>query len=323
MSGEDTTAEVFQEWYASLSKVRKGFPSVGVHAGALVVLERLKTDYNLDIDTHLAKGKAQILGLSARAVAKILQRFGETRPLLAEGGRTNRGLPGQMISLLKALVSANLDAIAQDERVEALTELQRFLVSKVQEYHSRQRLKFIFDPSRSTAQLVKDLLLLATETGKRGAVAQYLVGAKLQLRFPHLPVSNDSSSAADVQSGRHGDFLVGDTVFHVTVAPMQSVYDKCKRNIQSGLRPYLLVSEEEEAGAKSYARLNIPQVSVESIESFVSQNLEELSEFSPKLRAKRIYELLVTYNARVDAIEADKSLMVDVPDNLALSANAQ
>jgi len=311
----------FQKWYDGLKRY-SGFPARGTLSGALVVLERLKKSFDLNIDSHTARGGAQVLGASGAAVQRILEAFGETRPFLSEGGRTNRGLRGDIAGMLAAIGTARFETLSEAERAATLEQLQGFLVEKVKEYHNRQRIKFIFDPSRSTSQLIKELLDAASETGKRGAVAQYLVGAKLQIRFPALEVSNDSYSTADVQLGRHGDFLIGDTVFHVTVAPFPKVYEKCRANLQNGLRPYLLVAEDEEPGAKQNARLLLPgQLPVESIESFVSQNLEELSEFSRGERARQLFLLLTTYNERVNAVEIDKSLMIDIPENLARDAN--
>ena len=81
---------------------------------------------------------------------------------------------------------------------------------------------------------VGQILAMARETGKYGPVAQYLVGAKLQLRFPEVVVRNESYSAPDQQTGQPGDFVVGDTAFHVTVAPTTGHFEKCVRNLREG-----------------------------------------------------------------------------------------
>ncbi|MGH7169290.1 MAG: DUF4928 family protein, partial [Gemmataceae bacterium] len=90
----------------------------------------------------------------------------------------------------------------------------------------------------------------AEETGKRGPVAQYLVGAKLQLRFPDVDVRNECFSAADDPSGQPGDFVVEDTTFHVTVSPTSGHFEKCKRNLQDGRRVFLLVPDSVLAGTR-------------------------------------------------------------------------
>ncbi len=159
----------------------------------LVVLERLKTSFDLDLASHLAPGGAQIQGASGAAVRNILAAFGETRAFVGEGGRTNRASPAYAKGLLGAIGSAGLQALGEEERRAVLHELQSFLVDKVREFHNRERLKPVYDPTQSTRHFICDLLALAEETGKRGPVAQYLVGAKLQLRFPKVKVRNKSN----------------------------------------------------------------------------------------------------------------------------------
>lgn len=311
-------AERFQKWFDGLERYAGGAPAKGTISGALVVLERLKTNYDLDIDTHTAKGGAQIIGASGEAVKRLLADFGETRPFVSEGGRTNRGLRGAIGGLLQTLAGTDLTDAPEADRKAALTAMQETLVEAVRDFHNRQRLKIGYDPNKSTWQLVRELLAAADETKRAGPVAQYLVGAKLQLRFPDLTVSNESYSTADVQLGRQGDFLLGDTAFHVTVAPMPGVFQKCRANLQSGYRPFLIVPDGELLGARQNLRAYelTGRVAVESIESFVSQNLEELAGFARDQRAHSFRRLLDAYNSRVNAVEIDKSLMIDVPDNL-------
>ena len=282
------------------------------------MLERLKEGFELGLESHRAKdGQSQISGVSGAAVARILKRFGEERPFLREGGRTNRGAPGDIGRMLDNLQQANLERSSTAGRNAILENLQAFLVEKVREFHGRQRLKIVYDLFKTTHQCVQDLIALAAETGKAGAVAQHLVGAKLQLRYPNLSVEVRPFSAADEQRGRPGDYIVGDTAFHVTVAPMPAVYERCKENLERGQRVYLLVLSGRLNAAKENAEAAaVNQIAVESIESFVSQNIDELSEFSQKKLAGEFRQLLETYNRRVDEAEADKSLLIDIPPNL-------
>lgn len=55
------------------------------------------------------------------------------------------------------------------------------------------------------------------------------------------------------------------------------------------------------------------RVAVESVESFVGQNLSELAEFAPDRVAQTWGNLLRTYNARVSEVETDGSLLIEVP----------
>jgi hypothetical protein len=310
--------ELFETWYGHLPVHKaSGGPAKGTIAAALVVLERLREDYRLKIEAHTAQGGAQISGASGQAVKKILARFGETRPFAKEGGRTNRGGPGDIKKMFNALKEANLEKLATERRNEILNEMQLFLVGKVVEFHNRERIKMVYDPSKSTWQNIQGLLSAARETGKEGPVAQHLVGAKLQLRFPEIVVGNESYSTADDQLGRPGDFYIGDTAFHVTVAPMIGVYEKCKHNLENGYRVYLLVPERALTGARQNVELMVPgRIAVESIESFVGQNIEELSYFMRDKLKNGFRRLLESYNQRVDKSETDKSMLVEIPRNL-------
>ena len=307
----------FERWYDALKKNKSGLAPKGTIAGALVVLESLKNDFNLDINAHTAEGGSQISGASGSAVRRILEQFGETRPFVTEGGRTNRGLRGAVKNMLDAIGAAKLKLLDEGERALALERMQSFLVDRVRDFHSQRRLEATYNPAHSTWQLINNLLDKARDADKEGPVAQYLVGAKLQLRFPDIKVGNESYSTADVQLGRPGDFLIGDTVIHVTVAPMPKVYDKCRRNVREGYKVYLLVRERSVVGAKQNADSTAPgQITVESIESFVSQNIDEISAFSRRGHLLTVRRLLDTYNKRVDAAENDKSMLIEIPPNL-------
>jgi hypothetical protein len=56
-------------------------------------------------------------------------------------------------------------------------------------------------------------------------------------------------------------------------------------------------------------------VTVESIESFVAQNLDEISGFSPS-KATHLRNLIEMYNMRVRAVETDASLQIYLPGAL-------
>jgi len=103
----------------------------------------------------------------------------------------------------------------------------------------------------------------------------------------------------------------------VTVAPATGVYDKCQQNVEEGYRVYLLVPDRSMVGARQNAELAIPgRVTVQSIESFVGQNLDELATFSRREMVGQLHRLLETYNERVNQTEKDKSMLIEIPRNL-------
>jgi hypothetical protein len=82
--------------------------------------------------------------------------------------------------------------------------------------------------------------------------------------------------------------------------------------------PYLLVPDRVLQGAKELAKQALEgRISVQSVESFVAQNIEELATFRKDELISGLRRLLETYNQRVDAIEIDKSLLIEMPHNLA------
>lgn len=191
------------------------------------------------------------------------------------------------------------------------------LVKSYYELCKLKKIQFPFDPKLSTWQIIHDLFETSHSEGKAGYVVQHLVGAKLQLRFPNVEVSNESASTADRPTNRSGDFTIGNTVFHVTVSPMEGVYKKCQENIKEGLKVYLIVPDAKLAAARQLAEQYCNgQIAVESLESFISQNIEEISVFAADKLKYNIVSLVKIYNERVNSVEVDKSLMIELPSNL-------
>ncbi len=237
-------------------------------------------------------------------VESYLQGFEVTRPDLED-----------TVNLLAVIRSLHPEDLPDEERRE-IVSMQGFLIDKLSDYQPAL-IRFPFDPLKSTWQLVRELLGRVQKRGFEAFVALQLVGATLQLRFPDLEIGNESSSTADMQLRHPGDFQVGDTVFHVTVAPMPAVYEKCKRNLDQGLKVYLLVPDRLVAGTKQNSELQASRkISVQSIEGFVGQNIDEISRFSNREVRKALRQLLEIYNARVDATETNKSMMIEIPANL-------
>jgi Domain of unknown function (DUF4928) len=216
---------------------------------------------------------------------------------------------------LLAVIRSLLAELPVEQRKEILG-MQGFLFDKLSDYQP-EPIRFPFDPLKSTWQLVCDLLDAAHRRGCEPFVAFHLVWATLQRSFPRPDPDTIECSMANVQLDRHGDIQVGNTIFHVTVAPTLALYEKCKRNLREGFRVYLLVRNKDVVGTKQNAENTAAgQIAVESIETFVSQNLDELAVFSQERRGGEFRQLLETYNRRVGGAETNKSLMVEIPVNL-------
>lgn len=174
-----------------------------------------------------------------------------------------------------------------------------------------------YDSRLTTWHNIHNLLEEARKSSEEGEVAHHLIGASLQMAFPDLQINKAAYNSAADNLEKPGDFYIGDTAFHVTVAPMIGVYEKCKHNLENGYRVYLLVPERALTGARQNAELMVPgRIAVESIESFVGQNIEELSYFIRDKLKNGFRRLLESYNQRVDKSETDKSMLIEIPRNL-------
>lgn len=311
---ETTSAysEIISEWWASRRPKARGNI-----AGGLILLENLRADFDLDVSAHKASGSDQLRNATIAGVQRILARHGEKRTLVKEGGRTNRGLMKNLAELLRALSIGGMQNLPNAEREAAIEAMQAFLVEKAREALNAPKLSFEYRGGMTSGEIISAILAAAEEKGKAGEVAEYLVGAKLALRFPGYEIRNSAASAADEQTAEHGDFQINDSVFHVTVSPNKQHYDKCAHNLSNGLRAFLLVPGKEVSVTRGVADAQVKGgVSVEGIESFVSQNIEEMAEFAGERIPAGISDLLDMYNERVGSVESDAALLIKIPQAL-------
>lgn len=311
---EEQYIGIIQEWWDSFPLRSQNRGNI---AGGLVILENLRSEFTLDLERHKAAGSDQLRNATGPNVRNILARFGENRILLREGGRTNRGLMRNLAPLLISLASSDIEQLDGAGLTAAIDAMQSFLVERAKDIFNADWISFDYNTGVSAMEVVERILAAARARHKAGEVAEYLVGAKLALRFPAYEVRNSAASSADVQREEHGDFQINDSVFHVTVAPNRGHYDKCQNNLANGLRVFLLVPEERLIGARQSVETEVGNgVSVLSIESFVSQNIEELGEFAGERVAQSLKDLLEKYNERVAAVETDLSLRITAPASM-------
>jgi len=307
--------EVFESWMDRHEGPESGLPYRGRNYAALVTLNRLLEDYNLDRSKHKTPTGSSVKRLTHHNVSGILESFGETRDPLEEAGRTSRGTLDAVEDLLGSLQNTDLDKLSYESRYDVLERMMEMCVEVEQEYHERARVEFEYRPSDSAPLVIGAIINAAGK--KRGAVAQHLVGAKLDLRLENESIPAHSAYTADDQTGRRGDFNINDTVFHITVSPKDSVYEKCESDVNNGFGVYLLVPEQVRTAAKeTVENMYSNHINVKSIESFVGQNIDEIAEFSESLFNDKMKKLIKCYNERVDGAEANKSIMIEMPPNL-------
>lgn len=298
----------------NFNKERK-FSRKGPLCVALVITRHArKMGLPLDPDQLLTKAGGQVLGLGKTAVQAVLKRHGITRVLAAEGGRTSRG----SISNMREYV-AFLNNLAAGGEVD-LDAVEAFWIERVREFFSAEPFKIRLDASRSLRMLVRDVIAQAEERQRNspgmqyvGAVLQHLVGAKLGCALGVGSIEHNSFSASDAQSGRHGDFFIGDVAIHVTTAPGEAVIGRCRDNIDNGYRPIIVTTARGLPVAEALAD-NVglgERIDVFEIEQFVALNLYELGKFATEGRRVAVGDLVMRYNEIVEEVETDPSLKIE------------
>lgn len=311
----DEALGTVRQWFDSHRPSPDVEPNTYVMCAGLAVLERMRMAYPLKRVDYITPGNQ--VRTSGTLIQSILERNGEERRFTREGGRTTRATVPAAEGLVNELNEVTaLAGLPDDQRGQAIDELQAWLVERVRDYLNQQAIEVEVNLSKPSPQIVADVLEAAGS--KAGAVAQHLVGAKLAIRYPYLQIENFSYTTADQQLGRPGDFVVGDTVFHVTVSPMPPVLHKCEDNLRNGYRSMLLVLDSRLQAARQMAETIglLNRVGILAVESFVGQNIEEIGGFGKEGLAGGFRKLLDTYNERVEDAETDRSLLIRLPSNL-------
>ena len=288
--------------------------------GALCVvlhLSRMACERGLPLlaDELVTDGSGQVLGLGKGRVQKILEAHGITKVLAEEGGRTSRGSLGNMRAYVAFLNQLHEEGIANPLEIEA------WWIERVREHFAAKPLRLRFDPAKGLQAIIQDLLAQAKKrqdeargTMYVGAVLQHLVGAKLELALPELAIGHNGFSVADSFSDRSGDFVIDDSVIHVTTAPGEAVIRKCERNFNAGAKPIILTLAEGVTVARALAGNAGMDGKIDIMDAvqFVAANLHELSLFRTTERKTTLVRLLEAYNRIVDMHEADPGLKVEM-----------
>ena len=208
-------------------------------------------------------------------------------------------------------------------------EFENYWVHRVKEFFAASPFRLKLDTSYSLRSVVADLLRQAVKRQKdapgtyyAGAVLQHLVGAKLQCalgpgvvrhREFEMRIDHHSFTTADAPSGIPGDFLLGDVAIHVTTTPGGAVIDRCRENIEAGLRA-VLVTTSKQVNVATVLSENLgleKRIDVFDIEQFVALNVYEKGKFIAEGRAHAITNLVNCYNKIIESEETDPSLRIE------------
>ncbi len=294
----------------------KSFRGKGPLCVALVITQHARTmGLPLDPDKLITEGGGQVLGLGKGAVQTVLARHSIVRVLASEGGRTSRGSMNNM----RAYV-ALLNELREEGAVD-LDAIERFWIDRVHEFFAAKPFKIRLDASRSLRTVVGDVLQQAEERQKTtpgvyyaGAVMQHLVGAKLDCVLDAGKIEHNSFSTADAPTSRAGDFLIGDVAIHVTTSPGEALIEKCRDNLNDGLRPLIVTGQKGllvAAGLSENLGLG-DRIDIFEVEQFVALNLYELGTFAASGRRTAVNDLVERYNQVVEEVETDPSLKIEL-----------
>lgn len=306
-----TLAEKLSEY-----KMQNKITTKGPLAVVLFITRKAKQD-GLPLDSAVLKaGSAgQVAGLSKSAVQSILADHGIQRTLAAEGGRTSRGSIKNMEDYVAFL--NELHAVGEDD----LDAIEAWWVDQVKAFFSSKPFTLRMNQGASINSIIRDLLEQAQHRQKEnpgtmyeGAMLQHLVGAKLQILAGDEPMEHHGFSVADGPTGRSGDFIVANTIIHVTTAPGELLMEKCKDNIRAGYRPFIITVSNRTVAARQMAEMKgiADQIEIIDIEQFISTNIYEWSRFDSVKQKDTIENLITVYNELVSTYETDPSLKVDL-----------
>jgi hypothetical protein len=237
-----------------------------------------------------------------------------------------RGIgPGYAKKMIKAFGEKVFDVIgAEPDRLREVTGIGAVRAKRITDAWAEQKIVreimvFLtvmgseppgqFASSRPTGPtlrtVVRDLLDQAEERQK---TTQKLDRALGPGKFEH-----NSYSTSDQQSGRSGDFFLGDVAIHVTTSPGEAVIERCRDNLNDGFRPLPVTGQRGVTVAEGLAGNAglADRIDVFEVEQFIALNLYELGKFVADGRRVAVSDFVTRYNEIIDDVETDPSLKIE------------
>lgn len=265
-------------------------------------------------DVFSKEGSGEIRKARGSSMRALLAKYDLPTNYLADGA-TTRGAAGKTRQLLNKInYGQSLAGYKAQQRTAIVQAMIEVVVEEIKAFFRKQRIKVSIDRQGSPANWVETILTSA-HSKSAGRVEQHLVGAKLQMRHRAIVVPNFSGNAADVQTERAGDFVIGASVYHVTTAPSLALIRKCKDNLLAGQLPVLIVPRDKVGVAHSHAEAEGIQayINVIGIEDFLAVNIIEMSNDAQAQFIDKLREVLQEYNHRIEEAETDQSLKIEIP----------
>lgn len=287
-----------------LTKEGRFIPS-RVQAG-LSIIERLRDHPSLNLESHLVRSDRPAIHSHELYGNRVHERL-NLQPIIKNHGRRSSNLPEWGQELLDAIAAAGFANATTEGREQIVSEAQAVLAKPLRDIIEQEPLEARIK-GRSAEAVIHDLLLQAEEKGKSGDVAQYLVGAKLALRFKReIPVDpankSDRKSRSD-KGAKLGDFVIENAVIEVAVGlPDEKHLEQVGEILENSDAEVWLLARADRVAAwkneiESTDDIDSKRIVVTSVEAFVGQNITELAEFSTKGKATQLAALFDLYNSK-------------------------
>jgi hypothetical protein len=249
----------------------------------------------------------------AKAIPKLLEKYSFPLHLgMSAEGITTRGAPG--LRLFRAIDGGGIIAnLPREKRALFLGEAIELVRGEMLKVIGQGPVEIDSHRFDQTNTFVESLFK-ALENRSNGRVEQALVGAKLQLRFPNIPVPNNPGFAGDRQTGRDCDFEVENLRIIVSVSPKDQHFESAVSLADKGYTVYLIVSEKSFASAKKRIKRtnNRGTIIVSDVEHYVTSNMSEISTERKITDREMCLRLVKEYNQRI-IVDYDNSLQVKEP----------
>ncbi|MBF6207287.1 DUF4928 family protein [Streptomyces gardneri] len=294
------------------------FTTRGALAVGILVTERARDGLPIEPATLLTPGGGQVSGLGPTVLNSVLRRNGIDRTLSKMAGRSNRATPKQMHAYV-----GFLNAMHESGPVD-LDLAESFWIERVREKLAARPMTLQLDTAQSLCAVVRDIISQAEQRdaqapGMRyaGAVLQHLIGAKLDCAMQgKVAIEHHNHSTADEHSGRAGDFVVEDTAIHVTTAPSENLIERCRENLNDGMRPIIVTTTSKQgvslAEGLAFTKGLADRIDVFEAEQFIALNLYELGGFADGGRRVAISDLVKRYNEIVEEFETDPAMLIAI-----------
>ena len=265
----------------------------------------------LGLDDLLTESKGQVREAQHD---KYLAAWRFSRRLGAEGGRTNRGAVAQAEDFLDFVLALELEYGVVDH-----FWLMAFWLRKARDFFNSQPIVVKIHDGQTTEAFLRSAVSSVRERERKlsqnktiiGTFMQHMFGASLALgTAPGIAIDHHKANKSDAQTGRRGDFEIGDTVYHVTSAPKEALIAKCVDDSAAGRLPVIITLDHAKPAAILMAdNANARDlIEVVGFEARLAACIDHLNNRTRAGRRTAIDSLVTKFNGLVETVEGDPGL---------------